>query len=248
MRPRLHILFAMLPGAVLAAQQRAAAPPAAAVLEQQFLEAQRAWNEALRRTEDAAAVAELRQRRPEAAFVPRFEAGAQAFAGTAAAVPYLVWIVAHDSQDAAFAAMSTLMQEHVADPGIGRAVARIGGLHHVFGPERSRAWLDRVFERNEDAAVLHQAHYTRAAMYVGTRAVERSEPLRQLAITDLGVVLAAAESDSLRKLAKGLLHEAQVLEPGLPAPDITGEDLDGVPFRLADYKGKVVLLDFWGDW
>ena len=32
------------------------------------------------------------------------------------------------------------------------------------------------------------------------------------------------------------------------APDIIGEDLDGVPFRLSDYRGKVVVLDFWGHW
>ena len=35
---------------------------------------------------------------------------------------------------------------------------------------------------------------------------------------------------------------------GEVAPDIRGVDLDGVAFKLSDYKGKVVLLDFWGDW
>jgi len=33
-----------------------------------------------------------------------------------------------------------------------------------------------------------------------------------------------------------------------PAPEIEGEDLDGKKFKLSDYKGKVVLLDFWGNW
>ncbi len=35
---------------------------------------------------------------------------------------------------------------------------------------------------------------------------------------------------------------------GPHAPEIAGEDLDGAPLRLSDYRGKVVLLDFWGDW
>lgn len=38
------------------------------------------------------------------------------------------------------------------------------------------------------------------------------------------------------------------LKVGRVAPDIIGEDLDGVSFKLSDYRGKVVLLDFWGDW
>lgn len=32
------------------------------------------------------------------------------------------------------------------------------------------------------------------------------------------------------------------------APDITGEDVDGKEFKLSDYRGKVVVLDFWGFW
>jgi predicted Zn finger-like uncharacterized protein len=32
------------------------------------------------------------------------------------------------------------------------------------------------------------------------------------------------------------------------AQDIEGEDLDGVRFKLSDYRGKIVLLDFWGHW
>ena len=35
---------------------------------------------------------------------------------------------------------------------------------------------------------------------------------------------------------------------GAQAPEIAAEDLDGVAFKLSDYRGKVVLLDFWGDW
>jgi len=37
-------------------------------------------------------------------------------------------------------------------------------------------------------------------------------------------------------------------EVGNLAPEIEGVDLDGVEFKLSDYRGKVVMLDFYGDW
>ena len=44
------------------------------------------------------------------------------------------------------------------------------------------------------------------------------------------------------------LFELRNLQVGMVAPDIEGEDLDGVAFKLSDYRGKVVVLDFWGNW
>jgi len=35
---------------------------------------------------------------------------------------------------------------------------------------------------------------------------------------------------------------------GKPAPEIEGEDIEGNAFKLSDYRGKVVVLDFWGNW
>jgi cytochrome oxidase Cu insertion factor (SCO1/SenC/PrrC family) len=32
------------------------------------------------------------------------------------------------------------------------------------------------------------------------------------------------------------------------APDIAGVDADGKTFHLSDYRGKVVLLDFWASY
>ncbi len=47
---------------------------------------------------------------------------------------------------------------------------------------------------------------------------------------------------------EGTLFELRNLAIGKVVPDITGEDLDGEEFNLSDYRGKVVVLDFWGDW
>ncbi len=38
------------------------------------------------------------------------------------------------------------------------------------------------------------------------------------------------------------------LKVGRPAPAIVGEDLQGQPLRLEDYRGKVVVVVFWGSW
>ena len=42
----------------------------------------------------------------------------------------------------------------------------------------------------------------------------------------------------------GLRH----LSVGSVAPDIEGQDQDGVEFKPSDYRGKVVLLDFWSEY
>ena len=52
----------------------------------------------------------------------------------------------------------------------------------------------------------------------------------------------------LGQWAEGDLFELRYLTVGKVAPDIEGEDIDGVVFKLSDYRGKVVLLDFWGNW
>jgi len=38
------------------------------------------------------------------------------------------------------------------------------------------------------------------------------------------------------------------LKPGNKFPDFAEKDLDGKPLSLANYKGKVVLVDFWATW
>jgi hypothetical protein len=53
---------------------------------------------------------------------------------------------------------------------------------------------------------------------------------------------------TLGKVAEGALFEMRYLSIGKIAPDIEGKDFDEVAFKLSDYRGKIVVLDFWGDW
>jgi peroxiredoxin len=53
---------------------------------------------------------------------------------------------------------------------------------------------------------------------------------------------------SVADLAKPMIFEREHLCLGKKAPEITGTDIDGKTFRLSDYKGKVVVVDFFADW
>lgn len=43
-------------------------------------------------------------------------------------------------------------------------------------------------------------------------------------------------------------HSASVADVRKPAPNFTLNGSNGTPIRLSDYKGRVVLLNFWATW
>lgn len=60
--------------------------------------------------------------------------------------------------------------------------------------------------------------------------------------------VALSETKTIAQALEGDIFEIKFLQVGKEAPDIEGEDIDGIAFKLSDYRGKVILLDFWGDW
>jgi hypothetical protein len=65
---------------------------------------------------------------------------------------------------------------------------------------------------------------------------------------DLGKAAKLTKDKALAARSKSMAADDRSLAIGSVAPEIAGFDLDGAPFRLSDYRGKVVVLDFWGDW
>jgi hypothetical protein len=77
-----------------------------------------------------------------------------------------------------------------------------------------------------------------------TRASREAEALFGRAVAKYGDVKLPG-GGTVGEKAKAELYEIRHLSVGKEAPDIEGQDQDGKQFKLSDYKGKVMLLDFW---
>ena len=58
---------------------------------------------------------------------------------------------------------------------------------------------------------------------------------------DVKLAVGGTVGDKAQLELDDILH----LAVGKVAPEIEGQDQDGNKFKLSDYRGKVVLLDFW---
>lgn len=59
------------------------------------------------------------------------------------------------------------------------------------------------------------------------------------------VVLAQTACDSGSSISVPKSDVTATLRQGFSAPDIEGTDLAGEPMKLSDFRGKVVMLEFW---
>jgi hypothetical protein len=180
----------------------------------------------------------------------------------------LEWILTNPraySQPAGKPALELLTEHHAANPRVGKVVAWVG----YFRPQRGEAQaaatalIKAVTEKNPDRAARGQAVLALAlevkgkfavAEFKGAADVDRLASEAEKAFEALLKEYADCprlireDAGTLGDLARAELFELRNLRVGKVAPDIEGEDLDGVKFKLSDYRGKVIVLDFWGDW
>ena len=57
-----------------------------------------------------------------------------------------------------------------------------------------------------------------------------------------------SEDHILSLRARGPEFKETRLQIGMKAPEIVGTSVRGNDMKLSDYEGKVVVLDFWGNW
>ncbi|HWE39867.1 MAG TPA: TlpA disulfide reductase family protein [Isosphaeraceae bacterium] len=81
-------------------------------------------------------------------------------------------------------------------------------------------------------------------------ATAEAETMLNRTIEEFGdvVVKGRGRETTLAELARGMLRQIRDLAIGRVGPEIEGEDLDGKRLKLSDFRGKVVVLSFWGSW
>ncbi len=136
----------------------------------------------------------------------------------------------------------------------------LGGLvWNMYGGDEVRTFLQNVAKKTESSAVRGPALFAEAGILTSDLENEtdadKAKALETEAIRIYTALTAPEYADiilyrdvKLGATAASSLFELQNLAPGKMAPEIEAEDIDGTSFKLSDYRGKVVMLDFWGDW
>ena len=181
------------------------------------------------------------------AFRERFLEGAEQYAGTDGAVPFLSWVTLKGrDQDASRNALAILVGEHAESAELIELASMLPRMSRRLGQEQTDDAIAILLELNPNKMV--KAHLINGQAQLVLRNRKASAEDRQAAIADLRKVVEMAEGTDLALSAAPAIFQEERLQIGMEVPDIIGEDLDGVPFKLSDYRGKVVVLDFWGDW
>jgi hypothetical protein len=218
----------------------------------EFRTEQQQLSKAFRETQDKAEQLKIRKRMTTMGldYSPRFMKVAADYPDSKAAVDSLVWVVQMGnrigSRDIG-PALKLLAENHVKDE---RLALLCRGLQRMITAD-VQAFLQVVIDRSphRDArgiacfSLAYQMQKT-AERTPGNQAI--AEKLYQQVVDDYADV--SYLRGNLGDRAAGALYATKNIGIGKVAPEIVAEDLDGVKFKLSDYRGKVVVLDFWGDW
>ncbi len=182
-----------------------------------------------------------------AELVPKAQQFAAEFAGTPDAAQFLVWIVLFGGSDAQVVqnALDVLLETHLDSPELGKLGPRLANLARLLGAEKHAACV-QTLAGSGNAEVRAWALLAQHGATI--EKAERDGP--DYVIAKGALVKAAKDADGTpaAEQIRAAIDLREKYSVGAIAPDVVGEDLDGVAFKLSDYKGKVIFLDFWGDW
>ncbi|MBS0263604.1 MAG: TlpA family protein disulfide reductase [Planctomycetes bacterium] len=174
--------------------------------------------------------------------------------GDKAAFDALVYVFENlDAPDAAAVrdeAVALFEKHQLKSPRLKIAIPRLAGCNSA----KAEALLEKLGDKGETPDIrglalfrLAQGRYERSAGK-DEKHMAQIESLLARVQKDYGDVQPDDEDQPLAKLTAGALFEIRHLRPGKQLPEISGTDVAGKPLKLSSYRGKVVLLVFWGSW
>ena len=152
-----------------------------------------------------------------------------------------------DTKSLADAAKQSLLAEHINSKGLVPAIGMLG---------RDASVLDKLINESTSREVQGVALFYKMNAAKGRELTEQNiaevKPLIERIQKDYGdvhlMLAGGMDRGALADLVGNELFAFENLRVGKQAPEIKGEDVEGVAFKLSDYRGKVVVVDFWGDW
>jgi len=237
-------------------KSEAAKSPAEQViaLQQEFQEASAAFAKLYRDAKTDAEREKVLEKQPATdQFAARFLEIAEKHPKDAAAIDALMWVVTFNPYGPpGEKAINLLAKSYAGNPRILDAVKRLASI----GSQAAEPLFRAVIEKNESREAKGMAAYGLAQLAKETsenaegaaaeKAAKEAEALFQEVVDHYGDV--KPFNETLAEMARRDLYDVRHLGIGKEAPEIEADDLDGKSFKLSDYKGKVVVLDFWGNW
>jgi peroxiredoxin len=169
----------------------------------------------------------------------------------------LEYLVVQNTSHAA-KALELIEQHHLSSPRLGKLCLFLSEGDAGDLP-RSEKFLRAVVGKNAVAEVQALASLALArVLYVRAEAEGATAAVRAVALRDAETLLDGVvkkydkvklpeqeEERTAGEEARPILFEIRNLATGKTVPDLSGQDLDGKPMKLSNFRGKVVLLDFW---
>ncbi len=193
---------------------------------------------------------------PASEYRSKFRALAKRYAGQPQALAALTWLTSNAwgaGEDVKWA-LAELARDHAARPEIGDALKSLQYAGPWVGEEALVALYDAVLSKNQDRETLARALYQKGFLLVSEWQMPTSAPAaaptsrKQQALELFRKVVADYSGTVVARRAESGMFEMEKLQVGMTAPDLAGSDGKGKQIHLADYRGKVVVLSFWGYW
>jgi len=183
-------------------------------------------------------------------YLPRFQALARRAYGSEAAAKALNEVVVCafylNNRKAGVSAADSLVANYMKSPSMELTASMIGYASGQLGVPTAEQMLHKIVDRCPNRTSKAAAIFSLASMYnerAGVTDAQKAEA------KSLFVKLTTDYSDTpYAKQAAGAIFRLENLEIGMIAPDFEATDEAGKNFKLSDYRGKVVVLDFWGFW